>query len=121
MRGGLAGGGSDGAPGSLARNAPQRPYARRQRVAIVFDSAVEEKEERRRFLLGQVKLHPLALRHAAKRLSTVGIRQEYQARVSNTVSRPVSAAIAAASSAMRINFVITRRINEGRRPNPTPW
>jgi hypothetical protein len=65
---------------------PQRSYARRQRVAIIFDSAVEEPEERRRFLVGQVELH--------------------QARVSNTVSTPASAAITAASSAMRINLVI---------------
>jgi hypothetical protein len=61
---------------------PQRSYARRQRVAIAFDGAVEEKEECRRFLLGQVELHPLALRHEAEGLSTVGVCQECQARVS---------------------------------------
>ena len=100
---------------------PQGSYARRQRVAIVLDSAVEETEERRCLLVGQVELHPLALRHHAKRLSTVGVRQEYQARVSNTVSRPASTAITAASSAMRTNFVITGRINERQKPSPTPW
>jgi hypothetical protein len=35
----------------------QRSYARRQRVAIVFDGAVEEPEEHRRLLVGQIKPH----------------------------------------------------------------
>jgi hypothetical protein len=117
VRGGLAGGGSAGAPGSLARIAATFLC---EAKAIVFDGAVEEPEERRRFLVGKVELHPLALRRDTKRLSTVGVRQKYQARVSNNVSNPASTVITAASSAMGTNFVAG--INaRWQRPNPAPW
>jgi len=43
--------------GELGADVPQRSYARRQRIAIVFDSTVEEPEERRRFLVGQIQGH----------------------------------------------------------------
>jgi len=36
---------------------PQRSDAKRQRVAIVFDGAVEEPAERRRFLVGKIQGH----------------------------------------------------------------